>query len=374
MQFLSGKLGRKIFLSYLIIVAVGVVVMAVTAGLQGPLALEQHIRQMEHLIGENEFLRQNLMRTFQAALVEVILIAALGAAVAAAVLSSFIAWRIVAPIRSMITTVKQIADGDYRQRARSVWNDELGDLALTINRMAEKLYTTEARRVELIGNVAHELRTPLSSIRSLMEGVIDGVLPADYSSFSEVQTEVARLQRLVNELEELSRVEAGEIVLKLEPVDFSELIQQVVDRLNPQFHEKEIKLEFLHEEILPEVRADRERMQQVVINILGNALQYTPSKGAVTVRLRTRARSLICSIEDTGIGIPEQEIERIFERFYRVDKSRSRSGGGSGIGLSIATHLIRAHGGRLYAESPGRGKGSIFTFSLPLFKQKQTSL
>lgn len=365
-ELLTSRLGRKIFVSHLIIIGVGVVVLLVTARLQAPYALNQHIQQMEHLIGENESLRQNLMNTFLSALNEVLLIAASGALLAAVIVSSFVALRIVSPIRSMIKTMVQIADGDYQHRANFVWDDELGELARNFNRMAEALYSTESRRIELIGNVAHELRTPLASMRSLMEGVVDGVLPADFSTFSAVQTELARLQRLVRDLENLSRAEAGQIKLELQDFYLQKLIDQVVQKLKPQFSEKQINLNIEFPVPGPRVHADWERIQQVLINLLGNALQYTPPHGSVRISSEINGDKVICSIEDNGIGLTGIDISHIFERFYRVDKSRSRTSGGSGIGLTIAHHIIEAHGGSLRAESQGPKLGSRFYFTLPL--------
>ncbi|MFO7848718.1 MAG: ATP-binding protein [Spirochaetia bacterium] len=365
-ELLTSRLGRKIFVSHLIVIGVGVVVLLLTARLQAPYALNQHIRQMEHLIGENEVLRQNLINTFQAALNEVLLTALFSALLAAIIVSSFIAWRIVFPIRSMIKTVAQIADGDYRQRARFVWDDELGELAKNFNRMAETLHSTETRRIELIGNVAHELRTPLASMRSLMEGMIDGVLPADFSTYSAVQRELTRLQRLVGDLENLSQAESGQIKLNLQEFDLNDLVEQVALRLDPQFSEKQIDLEIKLPEPALRVQADRERIQQVLINLLGNALQYTPPNGTVQIHAESKGNMIVCGVEDNGIGLSESDIQQIFERFYRVDKSRSRAGGGSGIGLTIAHHIIKAHGGSLQAESPGSHRGSRFYFTLPV--------
>lgn len=364
-ELLTSRLGRKIFVSHLIIVGVGVVVLLITARLQAPYALRQHIQQMEHLIGESEYLRENLINTFQVALNEVILIAALSALLAAVIVSSFVAWRIVSPIRSMIKTVVQIADGDYRQRAHFVWDDELGELARNFNRMAAALHSTETRRIELIGTVAHELRTPLASMRSLMEGVIDGVLPGDFSTYSAVQTELSRLQRLVGDLENLSQAEAGQIKLDIQEFDLNDLLEHLILKLKPQFTEKQIVLEAHLSQTELKVHADWERLQQVLINLLGNALQYTPSGGTVRIYAEGRDEEAICSVEDSGLGLTESDIDHIFERFYRVDKSRSRVGGGSGIGLTIAYHIVKAHGGSLKAESPGPNRGSRFSFILP---------
>ncbi|MDZ7794239.1 MAG: HAMP domain-containing protein [Spirochaetia bacterium] len=313
-KLVTSRLGRKIFVSHLLVIGVGVVVLLLTARLQAPYALNQHIRQMEHLIGENDLLRQNLMNTFQTALNEVLLIAAFGAFLAAVIVSSFIAWRIVSPIRSMIKTVVKIADGDYRQRAHFVWDDELGELARNFNRMAEALHSTETRRVELIGNVAHELRTPLASMRSLIEGVIDGVLPADFSTYSAVQSELSRLQRLVGDLENLSQAEAGQIKLNIQEFDLKELLDHVVLKLKPQFLEKQIELEIEMSETKILVQADWERLQQVLINLLGNALQYTPSGGTVRVNTEALNDKVVCSVEDSGIGLTESNIAQIFRK------------------------------------------------------------
>lgn len=365
-ELLASRLGRKIFVSHFIIIVVGVVVLLITFRLQAPYALNQHIQQMEYLIGENEFLRENLMNTFNAALNEVVLFAVSGALISSVIVSSFITWRLVAPIRSMIKTVVKIADGDFQQRAYFAWDDELGDLVRNFNRMAEKLHTTETHRIDLIGNVAHELRTPLASMRSLMEGVVDGVLPADFSTYSAVQKELTRLQRLVGDLENLSQAESGQIKLNLQKVDLNKLLEQVLMKLKHQFWEKQIDLKIEVLEAMPLVQADLERLQQVFINLLGNALQYTPSRGTVRVYTEQKDKMIICGVEDNGIGLSESDISHIFERFYRVDKSRSRAGGGSGIGLTIARHIIRAHGGSLQAVSLGPNQGSRFYFNLPL--------
>jgi histidine kinase len=365
-ELLTSRLGRKIFISHFIIIVVGVVVLLITFRLQAPYALNQHIKQMEYLIGENEFLRENLTNTFQGALNEVVLYAVSGTLIASVIVSSFITWRIVAPVRSMIKTVVKIADGDFRQRAYFAWDDELGDLARNFNRMAEKLHTIETNRIDLIGNVAHELRTPLASMRSLIEGIIDGVLPADFSTYSEVQKELTRLQRLVGDLENLSRAESGQIKLNLQKIDLKELLEQVVRKLQHQFREKQIDLKIEVSEPVLFIRADLERLQQVIINLLGNALQYTPSHGTVRIFTERKDNMIVCKVKDDGIGLSEKEIRHIFERFYRVDKSRSRVGGGSGIGLTIARHIIEAHGGSLQAESPGANRGSLFYFTLPL--------
>jgi signal transduction histidine kinase len=231
--------------------------------------------------------------------------------------------------------------------------------------MSETLERTEQRRLEAIGDLAHELRTPLSSIKSMMEGLVDGVLAAEPATFLSVQREVARLQRLVHDLEELGRVEAGQSPLELCPVNMAKLLHATADRLQPQFEDKDVRLHIEARSDLPPVQADVGRLPQVLLNLLGNALQYTPSGGQVTVSACRDGQQMLIRVHDTGIGIAAEHLPYLYERFYRVDKSRTFRGG-SGIGLTIARHLVEAHGGRIWATSPGPGQGSTFSFTLLL--------
>ncbi len=266
----------------------------------------------------------------------------------------------------MTEVSRYIAAGHYRERVQVTSKDELGQLAHSFNQMAASLEQVEAMRRELIANVAHELRTPLTSIKGYMEGLIDGVLPAEPGTFQQVYREADRLQRLVSDLQELSRVEAGAFQLNLQPVQMNDLITRIADRLRPQFEEKQMTLQLNLPADLPPVMADEDRVSQVLLNLIGNALQYTPSGGTVTNVAKTQNRDLLFTISDTGIGISPEHLPHLFTRFYRVDKSRSRVGGGSGIGLTIVKHLVEAQGGQVWAESQGAGKGSTFGFSLPV--------
>ncbi len=180
-----------------------------------------------------------------------------------------------------------------------------------------------------------------------------------------MQREVRRLERLVADLQELSRVEAGQVRLRPRTVSVQELLDPVLARLAPQFQEKGIELTVEAAPELPAVRADPDRVAQVLTNLLGNALQYTPRGGRVVVRAWPLNGEVAISVADTGIRIPREHLPHVFDRFYRVDRSRSRGGGGTGIGLTIARGLVELHGGRIWAESPGPGQGSTFTFTLP---------
>ena len=170
----------------------------------------------------------------------------------------------------------------------------------------------------------------------------------------------------MNDLQELSRVEAGAYELNRTPIQITKLVEQTTARLQPQFEEKGVNLELKVPTNVPTVLADEDRISQVLLNLVGNALQYTPSGGTVTISVEKQSSELLITIRDTGIGIATEHLPHLFTRFYRVDKSRSRAGGGSGIGLTIVKYLVEAHGGRVWAESKGTGKGSLFGFSLPV--------
>jgi len=297
---------------------------------------------------------------------EITLTAALVALLVAVVVSVFTARRITTPIRSMMSASQNIAAGQFDQRVNIPSHDELGELGKSFNQMAEELEQTEKRRMALIGDVAHELRTPLTNIRSIMEGLIDNVLPAEPTTYASVQREVIRLQRLVQDLQELSRAEAGDMNFNVGTISPKVLVNTVCERLRLQFADKKVGLLVDVPEETPLVRADPARASQILLNLLGNALQYTESGGEVTVRAGCNGPEVLFTVADTGIGISPADAPQLFERFYRVDKSRARATGGSGIGLTIAKHLVDRQGGRLWVTSEGIGHGSEFGFTLPV--------
>lgn len=366
LETLRRSLGWKLLISYLLIIAVAFVVLAATANFHAVTAIQHHIADMEAALRGGPDQAPDLNASFHAAINEVILVATLAGIVAAVVVSAFTTRRIIGLVRTMTQASRRIAAGDYRQRVEAVSPDELGDLAMFFNRMAEALEQTEQRRLELIGNVAHELRTPLSSIRSTLEALTDGVVAPEPATLLSVQRETARLQRLVQDLEELSRAEAGQIPLKRQATAIDALIAVAIERLQPQFDDKAVSLRSAFAADLPAVFVDPGRIMQVLLNLLGNALQYTPPGGAVAVQASRQHDHVRVAVTDSGIGIAGRDLPHVFERFYRVDKSRSRAGGGSGIGLTISKHLVEAHGGRIWAESSGPGQGSSFFFTVPL--------
>ena len=372
-RLIRRHLSWKLFLSYLAVILIGTLVVASATEFAVPAAFERHMSAMTSMMGaDSEKLELDLFANFHNAVTEALALATLAAFVAALVLSLFISRRVVLPVQEMMAASQRIADGHYDERvgvpggARGEELDELGRLAQCFNQMAASLQQTDTMRLELIGNVAHELRTPLSSIQGYMEGLIDGVLPAEAETFQQVHREADRLQQVVHDLQELSRVEAGALELKLQPTSVSRLVEVATARLGRQFEDKGVVLETDVSPDLPPVEADEGRIGQVLLNLVGNALQYTPAGGQVCIRARRHDRAVLLSVQDTGIGIAPEHLPHVFERFYRVDKSRSRAGGGSGIGLTIARHLVEAHGGQIRAASEGLGRGSAFSFTLPV--------
>lgn len=375
-NFVRRHIAVKLFFSYLIVVAVGFIVLATSAELAVPGAFSRHLAvmgsMMDSMMGNDASLMEDLFQSFRSAVSEALLVATVVSAIVAVVASILVSQQVVAPIKEMMQASQRIAEGQYRERVEVQGSvsrgevDELGALAISFNRMADSLEATEEMRRQLIADVTHELRTPLTTIQGYMEGLVDGVLPLEDETFLAVYREADRLKRLVNDLQELSRVEAGAFELDLQPIAPLDLISPVIERMSPQFAEKQVPLLLQAPESLAQVNADVDRIQQVLVNLLGNGLQYTSAGGYVRVSARQAGSFIEVSVSDSGIGIPAEQLQQIFTRFYRVDKSRSRAGGGSGIGLTISKHIVEAHGGTIWADSPGSGQGSTFTFSLPV--------
>ncbi len=381
LRTIRTHLAWKVFLSYVAVILVGVVVLATAASFSAPAAFERNLASMGAMMsggmmGNAQTAEANLYSGYQMSVTEALSLAALAALIAAIAASYLVSRQVVGPIQKMVGISHRIAEGEFHERLEVSGSlardqlDELDLLALSFNQMADKLEKTEVVRRQLIGDISHELRTPLTAIKGYMEGLIDGVLPASSQTFQQVHSEVDRLQRLVNDLQELSRMEAGAYPLNLKSVPVLKLVKNVESRLSRQFEEKGILLVAAVPTGLPNVLADEDRILQVLINLTGNAMQYTPAGGKVTISALCEKNEVRITVADTGIGIAPEHLPHIFTRFYRVDKSRTRASGGSGIGLTIAQSLIKAHHGRIWVESAGEGKGSAFHFTLPLSPDK----
>lgn len=309
-----------------------------------------------------------LIIAFRNAVLLSVLFAAVGA-IFAGILSSALLWNIIiVPLRQVAVSSQRIADGRFDERVDvpESSGQAMVMLVTNFNQMAAVLEDIEQQRVALLGNIAHELRTPLAGIKGYLEGLMDGLFPANEETFAWMTQEVDRLDRMVDDIQNLSRIESGQFSLNFRSVDVCSVAQRVISQLQVQAHSKQISLRLLSQAKPVWVQADADRVAQIMINLIGNGIRYTPEGGEVTVQVVRNGRQAEISVQDNGIGIPAEALPYLFERFYRVDQSRSRTSGGSGIGLTISRHLVWAMGGELTAVSSGINQGSCFTFTLPL--------
>lgn len=283
---------------------------------------------------------------------------------AAATASGLVSWRLTRrlaePIEAASTATDELAAGRYDIRLDRADTDELDDLAIAVNELAHSLETTEQRRLRLIGDVAHELRNPLSTIEGTMEALLDGVVAPSEETYARVGREAARLRRLADDLSSLSA--AGELGMNVRTaVDLGALVFDVVEQLQPQAAAKGLALDA----VIPDgcyVQGDPDRLVQVVTNVIGNAVQYTDA-GGISVRLATGSHRIGIEVVDTGRGLATEDQVRIFDRFHRVDEQFTD---GTGVGLAIAKLLVNAHGGTIAASSPGLGAGTTVRIDLPM--------
>jgi len=277
----------------------------------------------------------------------------------------FLSRRILAPVRTLTSAAKRLGRGDFSQRVHVKDRSELGELANTFNSMASDLERAEQLRQNMVADVAHELRTPLSNIKGYLEAICDGVTKPDADTIRSLDEEATLLSRLVDDLQELSLAEASKLKLICQPDDIAELIKKTVAGVQPQATAKGLLVSTELPDELPPANIDSHRISQVLRNLLENAVAHTTNGDSITITVKQQGNYLEVAVVDTGAGISAKDLPNIFERFYRVDKSRARATGGTGLGLTIAKRLVEVHGGKIEIESE-MGKGSRFSFTLPL--------
>ena len=308
-----------------------------------------------------------------------ILIAVLSAGVVALLLGGGLFFQITAPLRELKAAASAIAAGDLSQQVPVRTKDELGQLALTFNHMAESLKRSENQRRQMIADVAHELRTPLSVMQANLEAVQDGILPLDAGEIASLHEETVLLSRMVADLHLLSVAEAGQLELQRVEMEPGDLICKATERLYQNAQDRGVNLTVETAPGLPRVLVDADRIAQVISNLVSNSLRYTESGGSVMVQVKAHSTNtqahqsseVMVSVTDTGSGIPAPDLPYIFDRFYRADKSRTRSSGGTGLGLAIVKHIVEAHGGKVWVESPvlndnqSQFPGTRISFTIP---------
>jgi signal transduction histidine kinase len=285
----------------------------------------------------------------------------------ALLLTFFLSRRILAPVKALTAAARQFGKGDFSQRVDADGKGEVSELAHSFNTMADNLERDERLRRNMVADIAHELRTPLSNLRGYLEAISDGVVKPDNNAIRSLNEEASSLSRLVDDLQEVSLADAGEIKLIMQPEEISRPINEAVSALKPKAASRGLTMATELPAGLPAVNIDAHRIKQVMLNLLENAIAHTEAGGSIKVSAMEREDRIFISVADTGEGIPEKDLSLIFERFYRVDKSRTRATGGTGLGLTIAKRLVEAHGGTIEVRSQ-LGRGSTFTIAIPVLK------
>ena len=358
------SLTAKVLAAQLAVIVAGSATLALVALLLGPTLFHRHIRDALGYVPPTVL--HHLDEAFGESLALSLALGIAAAAATAAAIGWLVSTRIVRPVHALAGAARQISRGDYDARVSVTGEDELTVLGRAFNEMAGSLGSAEERRRQLLSDVAHELRTPLATIDAYLEGLADGVVEPRPETWQLLRTETARLNRLSEDIARVSRAEEHQLELRPRHVHPQQLLESAIQAAAPGFTAKNITLHIADGDNAPDVDVDAERIGEVLANLLENALRHTPAGGTVTLAAARDGNAAVLTITDTGDGLEPDELERIFERFYRTDTARSRDRGGSGIGLTISRAIVEVHGGTLRAESEGPGKGTRFVCTLPM--------
>ncbi len=358
-----GLRGR-LFLSHIIVMVMGVATLLMFGRLYTSRLFMEYLQTMEFRGFLLYAMRSSLLQGFESAWSRGAFWSVIFGGGTAAALSYILSKRIMQPLLQMQRITAKFAAGEMTARMPTSDIPELSRFADSFNRMAFALEDVEQRRRDLVSDLTHELRTPLTIVEGYLEGLTDGSIEATPVIYQRLSGETQRLKRLVNDLQELSKAEAGYLPIDAKKFDLRSLLQKLVDRFSDQLidSEKSLKLEIAAD--LPRAYGDPERTEQILINLIGNALHYT-EVGSVVIESEVIQGMLWVSVKDTGIGISEEDLPHVFDRFWRSDRSRNRKSGGTGIGLAISKRLVEMQQGKIHVESVVN-QGSTFSFSIPI--------
>lgn len=375
-----GSLWSRMLAAQILVLLVGAATLVAVSELLAPSFFESDVELMNAMMtGTNMMMDGSMMgdssagfltpaieiglqQAFDSSLRRALLISLAIAVLAATVVSGFVTRRILSPLQTVRDTTRRLAAGAYAERIEPPAEKELAALAEDVNALAESLDSTERRRIRMMSDISHELRTPLTTIEGYLEGMLDGVFEPTDEILAASGRELRRLTRLADDLSAVSRAEEGNQPLDLENLDLADLAHEVGSHLRVQFDAKGVQLVIEDPMQATPVFADRDRISQVLTNVIGNALTYTSPGGKVTISVRAEDGEAVVEVTDTGRGLGREEEAAVFERFYRGHHGEP---GGSGIGLTIARAIARRHGGDLIAHSPGPGHGSTFALRIP---------
>lgn len=365
----SLPLVSRLFFSHLVVMIVGVGSLVLIGKLSSRPFFVWHLQQIEGRGFSLLYSRPYLVKGFETAWNRSTFWSVIVGTTAAGGLSYWVSKRIVQPLTQIEQVTKKFASGHLDERLPPSEIPEINQLATSFNSMAVSLEDVEHRRRELVSDLTHELRTPLTVVRGYLEELSDGRIEATPEIYQRLTKETKRLERLINDLQELSKAEAGYLPIKLQPVDLRPLLETLVQKFSDQLLEDGPQLRLECPDQLPIALADIDRVEQVLVNLIGNALTYT-ERGSITVRAWVEPEGrkvprLWIAVTDTGVGIAPEDLPHVFERFWRAEKSRNQHTGGTGIGLAISQRLVELQGGEIEVESQ-LGVGSTFRFYLPL--------
>lgn len=365
-------LRSRLFFSHVIVMVVGLLTLLAISKISAPRFFAFQLEKIEVGGLSVRQVRTQLIRNFDEAWSKGAVWSVIIGASTAGALSYLISQRIVQPLIQMEEITKKFAAGHLEERLPPNEIPEVDQLAISFNRMAATLEDVEQRRRELVSDLSHELRTPLTILKGYLEGLADGTIEPSSDIYQRLSRETTRMQRLVNDLQELSKMEAGYLPIDARPIELRPLLASIIQRFADQLMENNPQLRLICPADVPRVMADPERVEQIMVNLLGNALRYTP-EGSITVEVYAEGDKVWTAVIDTGTGIAEADLPHVFERFWRADRSRDRHSGGTGIGLAICRRLVELQGGSIEVQSQ-LGKGTAFRFSLPVAREKVTLL
>ncbi len=358
------SLRTRLFISHLVVMAVAIIALAGVSRLSTPRYFVVTLERLEGRGIRIQQMRGQILEGFADAWARgMVWSVLLGGSVAGGI-SYLLSRRIIRPLTRMEQITQQFATGDWGARVPPSDIPELHQLGHSFNRMASELERVEQQRRDLVSDLSHELRTPLTIVRGYLEALTDEKLPATPETYDRLLRETQRLQRLVDDLQELSKLEAGYLPIQRQILALPPLVHQVAQRFrDQQLAPKDPPIVVEISSDLPAVAADPGRTEQILVNLLGNALQYTDT-GQITIKGWTQGEQVWLAVQDTGIGIAAADLPHVFERFWRADRSRSRGSGGTGIGLAICKRLVELQGGQIQVSSQV-DQGSTFQFWLP---------
>ncbi len=357
-------LASRLMTAQALLIAVGAVVLVVTSVIVAPPLFSQHLART----GENSPSVTHHAEAAFASSFAISLAAALTVSlITAGLVSWFLVRRVADPVEQLADAAEAVAGGIYTVEVpQGAFSSELQRLSRSFTHMAGRLADTETTRSRLLADLAHEIRTPLATLEAYIDGLEDGVVVAEPTSYATMRAQVGRLRRLAIDLRETAAADEHALHLSFADIDLAATAAVAVAAADPRYQAKDVSLQLVcGDDPLP-VHADEERLQQVLANLLDNALRHTPPGGSVRVSIDRDPGAVVIRVVDSGEGIPPALLPLVFDRFFRVDPARaSTDGSGSGLGLTIARAIVNDHGGSLGVSSPGLGRGATFTVRLP---------